>query len=38
VLPGVMCLRVRCFDPHVTRVRQILDGAVSTDNMRKEVA
>ena len=28
VLPGVMCLRVRCFDPHVTRARQILDSVV----------
>ena len=38
VLPGVMCLRVRCFDPHVTRVRQILDGADATDSAHKEVA
>ncbi len=38
VLPGVMCLRVRCFDPHVTRVRQILDSAGATDIARKEVA
>jgi hypothetical protein len=33
-----MCLRVRCFDPHVTRVRQILDSAGATDTARKEVA
>lgn len=38
VLPGVMCLRVRCFDPHVTRARQILDSAGATDIARKEVA
>jgi hypothetical protein len=38
VLPGVMCLRVRCFDPQVTRVRQILDSAGVTDSARKEVA
>ena len=38
VLPGVMCLRVRCFDPHVTRARQILDTAGATDIARKEVA
>ena len=38
VLPGVMCLRVRCADPHVTRVRQILDGAGATEIARKEVA
>ena len=38
VLPGVMCLRVRCFDPHVTRARQILDSAGAIDIARKEVA
>ncbi len=38
VLPGVMCLRVRCSDPHVTRVRQILDSVGATDIARKEVA
>ena len=38
VLPGVMCLRVRCADPHVTRVRQVLDSAGATDIARKEVA
>jgi hypothetical protein len=38
VLPGVMCLRIRCFDPHVTRVRQILDTVGATDIARKEVA
>jgi len=38
VLPGVMCLRVRCFDPHVTRARQILDSAGATDIARKEAA
>jgi hypothetical protein len=38
VLPGVMCLRVRCTDLHVTRVRQILDTAGATDIARKEVA
>ncbi len=38
VLPGVMCLRVRCFDPNVTRARQILDSAGATDIARKEVA
>ena len=38
VLPGVMCLRVRCFDPHVTRVRQILDAAGATDVALREVA
>ena len=38
VLPGVMCLRIRCFDPHVTRVRQILDNAGATDIALKEVA
>ncbi len=38
VLPGVMCLRVRCFDSHVTRARQILDSAGATDVARKEVA
>ena len=38
VLPGVMCLRVRCSDPNVTRARQILDSAGATDIARKEVA
>ena len=38
VLPGVMCLRVHCPDPLVTRVRQILDSAGATDIARKEVA
>ena len=38
LLPGVMCLRVRCFDPHITRARQILDSAGATDIARKEVA
>jgi len=38
VLPGVMCLRVRCFDPHMTRARQILDSAGATEIARKEVA
>ena len=31
VLPGVMCLRVHCSEPLVTRVRQILDGAGATE-------
>ena len=38
VLPGVMCLRVRCSDSQLTRVRQILDGAGAVDIGRKEVA
>ncbi len=38
VLPGVMCLRVHCSDPHVTRARQILDSAGATDIALKEVA
>ncbi len=38
VLPGVMCLRVRCSDSQATRTRQILDSAGATDIARKEVA
>jgi len=38
VLPGVMCLRVRCSDPNASRVRQILDSAGASDIARKEVA
>jgi hypothetical protein len=38
VLPGVMCLRVRCSDSQITRARQILDSAGATDIARKEVA
>lgn len=38
VLPGLMCLRVRCSDSHVTRARQILDSAGANEIARKEVA